>query len=33
MLDIYVACVDTAILALLLVWSWMDRTNTYIRKG
>lgn len=32
MLDIYVAWIDTAILILLLGWSWMDRNNIYFRK-
>lgn len=30
-IDHYVAIIDTAILILLLVWSWMDRNNIYFR--
>lgn len=29
---LYQALVDTAILALLLVWAYMDRHNIYLRK-
>lgn len=29
--DHYVAVVDTCILGLLLVWSWMDRNNIYFK--
>jgi hypothetical protein len=32
-IDLYVAIVDTSILALLLVWSWMDRNNVYFSDG
>lgn len=30
--DIYTAIIDSCILLLLVVWSWMDRNNIYIRK-
>jgi hypothetical protein len=30
-IDIYTAIIDTCILGLLLVWSWMDRNNIYLR--
>ena len=30
--DHYMAVVDTGILALLLVWSYMDRNNIYFKK-
>lgn len=30
--DHYIAAVDTAILALLLVWAWMDRHNIYFKE-
>lgn len=30
--DLWTAWVDTAILALLVCWWLMDRTNTYFRK-
>lgn len=31
LIDIYVAIIDTCILALLLAWSWMDRNNIYFK--
>jgi hypothetical protein len=31
-IDHYVAVVDTGILILLLVWSWMDRHNIYLKR-
>lgn len=30
--DIYTAIIDTAILILLLGWSWMDRNNIYFKE-
>lgn len=30
-IDHYVAFIDTSILVLLLVWSWMDRNNIYFK--
>jgi hypothetical protein len=30
--DIYTATIDTCILLLLLVWSYMDRNNIYFRE-
>ena len=30
--ELWTAIVDTAILVLLLAWSWMDRMNIYIRE-
>jgi len=30
--DHYTAAVDTAILLLLLVWSWLDRHNIYFKE-
>lgn len=29
--DHYMAIIDTGILALLIVWSWMDRNNIYLK--
>jgi hypothetical protein len=31
-IETYTAIVDTCILLLLLVWSWMDRNNIYISE-
>jgi hypothetical protein len=30
--DVYTAIIDTAILVLLLGWSWLDRHNIYFGK-
>jgi len=30
--DTYTAVIDTAILALLLAWSYIDRNNIYFKK-
>lgn len=30
--DHYMAIIDTGILTLLLVWSWMDRNNLYFKE-
>ncbi len=30
-LELYVAIVDTLILLILIVWSYMDRNNIYIK--
>jgi hypothetical protein len=31
-IDHYVAVIDTGILILLLLWSWMDRNNIYFKE-
>lgn len=31
-IDHYTAFIDTCILVLLLVWSWMDRNNIYFKS-
>jgi len=31
-IDLYTAIIDTGILVLLLVWSWMDRNNIYFKS-